>query len=117
MKKCWDLEPKNRPTITELEHKISEWIKCINEYYRKINDKDGFHKYKIFDIDNELENEIHEFVKANTLIQDNTLVQNDTLIQTQNNNSTIQSHSQVYYTSRSISKISNNTESLNEFMI
>jgi serine/threonine protein kinase len=106
MNKCWDLEPKNRPTIAELEYKISKWIKCINEYYRKINNKNRIHKYKIFDIDNELENEIHEFVKAN-----------NTLVQTQINNSTIQSHSQAYYTSRNISKILSDTESLNECII
>ncbi|POG78597.1 kinase-like domain-containing protein, partial [Rhizophagus irregularis DAOM 181602=DAOM 197198] len=34
MKKCWDSNPSNRPTITMLENIISEWIRCIDEYYR-----------------------------------------------------------------------------------
>ncbi|CAB4392249.1 unnamed protein product [Rhizophagus irregularis] len=29
MKQCWDSNSFNRPTITELEDKISEWINCI----------------------------------------------------------------------------------------
>ncbi|POG73412.1 kinase-like domain-containing protein, partial [Rhizophagus irregularis DAOM 181602=DAOM 197198] len=41
MKKCWDSDPSNRPTITMLENIISEWIKCINEYY-KINSDRNF---------------------------------------------------------------------------
>ncbi|POG72233.1 kinase-like domain-containing protein, partial [Rhizophagus irregularis DAOM 181602=DAOM 197198] len=42
MKKCWDSDPSNRPTIIMLENIISEWIKCINEYYEvngDVNDK------------------------------------------------------------------------------
>ncbi|POG60366.1 kinase-like domain-containing protein, partial [Rhizophagus irregularis DAOM 181602=DAOM 197198] len=39
MKRCWDSDPSNRPTITMLENIISEWIRCINEYY-EIN-RDG----------------------------------------------------------------------------
>ncbi|POG58336.1 kinase-like domain-containing protein, partial [Rhizophagus irregularis DAOM 181602=DAOM 197198] len=43
MKKCWDLNPSNRPTIIMLENIISEWIRCINKYY-EIN-RDGNYKY------------------------------------------------------------------------
>ncbi|POG77259.1 kinase-like domain-containing protein, partial [Rhizophagus irregularis DAOM 181602=DAOM 197198] len=43
MKKCWDLDPSNRPTIIMLEYTISEWIRCINEYY-EIN-RDGKYKF------------------------------------------------------------------------
>ncbi|EXX72885.1 Ste20p [Rhizophagus irregularis DAOM 197198w] len=121
MNKCWDLEQKNRPTITELEYKITEWNKYINEDYMTNNEVEvghNHHYHKIFDIDSELENDIHEFVKANnTLVQDNTLVQNDTLVQTQTNNPTLQPHSQAYYTSRNISKILNDTKSLYEYKI
>ncbi|POG65830.1 kinase-like domain-containing protein, partial [Rhizophagus irregularis DAOM 181602=DAOM 197198] len=43
MKKCWDLNPSNRPTIIMLENIISEWIRCINKYY-EIN-RDGNYIY------------------------------------------------------------------------
>jgi len=33
MKKCWDPEPFRRPTIKILENTISEWLRCINDYY------------------------------------------------------------------------------------
>ncbi|GBC02593.1 hypothetical protein RclHR1_00470023 [Rhizophagus clarus] len=32
MERCWNSNSSNKPTITE-EHKISEWIRCISEYY------------------------------------------------------------------------------------
>ncbi|POG69838.1 kinase-like domain-containing protein, partial [Rhizophagus irregularis DAOM 181602=DAOM 197198] len=43
MKKCWNLDPLNRPTIAMLEYTISAWIMCINEYY-EIN-RDGNYEY------------------------------------------------------------------------
>ncbi|POG61517.1 kinase-like domain-containing protein, partial [Rhizophagus irregularis DAOM 181602=DAOM 197198] len=43
MKKCWDLNPSNRPTIIMLENIISEWVGCINKYY-EIN-KNGNYKF------------------------------------------------------------------------
>ena len=89
MKKCWDSNPSNRPNIVMLENIISEWIKCINEYYR-IN-KDGDYKLTVPNIDNQLKNNMLEFVKAN-----------NTLVQEQVNISTIQSHSQAYYTNRKL---------------
>ncbi|GBB93622.1 hypothetical protein RclHR1_02200003 [Rhizophagus clarus] len=52
MKKCWDSNPENRPTITELEDKISEWIRYIDEYY--VINKNGTHKFDILNSDNEL---------------------------------------------------------------
>ncbi|POG60798.1 kinase-like domain-containing protein, partial [Rhizophagus irregularis DAOM 181602=DAOM 197198] len=39
MKKCWDSDPSNRPTIIMLENILSEWNRCISKYY-KIN-RDG----------------------------------------------------------------------------
>src|SRR6266542_3320550 len=91
MKKCWDSNPSNRPTIIMLENVISEWIKCINEYYR-IN-KDGDYKLEVTNIDNQsLKNIMLKFVKAN-----NTLAQEQ-----QANISIIQSHPNAYYTSRNL---------------
>ncbi|POG68937.1 kinase-like domain-containing protein, partial [Rhizophagus irregularis DAOM 181602=DAOM 197198] len=43
MKKCWDSDPSNRPTIIMLENIISEWIRCIDKHY-EIN-RDGNYKY------------------------------------------------------------------------
>src|SRR5579871_3464251 len=34
MKKCWDSDPSKRPTIAALEHIISQWLRCINIYYK-----------------------------------------------------------------------------------
>src|SRR6266542_2907058 len=86
MKKCWDPDPSNRPTIIMLENIISEWIKCINEYYR-IN-KDGNYKFQVPNIDNQLKSDMVEFVKADK-----------DLVQEQINTSIIKSHPQAYYTS------------------
>ncbi|GBC08409.1 hypothetical protein RclHR1_00810001 [Rhizophagus clarus] len=88
-------DPEKRPTITEFEYMISEWIRCINEYY-KIN-RDGNHKFMPPNVDNKLKDDMLEFVKA-----DNTLVQEQANIST-----TVQSHSQAYYTSRNITEIVN----------
>ncbi|GBB92463.1 hypothetical protein RclHR1_20090004 [Rhizophagus clarus] len=93
MKKCWDSNPSNRPTITELEHEISEWIGCISKFY-EIN-RDGNEKYQVPDVNNKLYDDMLEFVKAN-----NTLAQEQTNIST-----IVQLHSQAYYTSRNITKI------------
>jgi serine/threonine protein kinase len=93
MKKCWDSDPSNRPTIIMLENIISEWIRCINEYY-EIN-SDGNNTFKVINIDNKLEDDMLEFVKAN-----------EALVQKRaNNNSILQSHSQAYYKSRKITEI------------
>ncbi|GBB99141.1 hypothetical protein RclHR1_03430002 [Rhizophagus clarus] len=92
MKRCWDSNPSNRPIITELEHEVSEWIRCISKFY-KIN-RDGNHMYKVSDVNDKLYNDMLEFVKAN-----NTLVQEQTNVST-----IIQPHSQAYYTSRNITK-------------
>ncbi|GES85003.1 kinase-like domain-containing protein [Rhizophagus clarus] len=93
MKRCWDSNPSNRPTITELEHEISGWIRCVSKFY-EIN-KDGNCKYDVPDVNIKLYYEMLEFVKAN-----------DALAQEQTNVSTIvQLHSQAYYTSRNITEI------------
>ncbi|GBC41295.1 kinase-like domain-containing protein [Rhizophagus irregularis DAOM 181602=DAOM 197198] len=92
MKKCWDLNPSNRPTITMLENIISEWIRCINEYY-EIN-RDGNYKYLVPITDNQLKNDMEEFVEADKA-----------LLQEQANAFIIQSHPQAYYTSRKLTEI------------
>ncbi|RGB28200.1 kinase-like domain-containing protein, partial [Rhizophagus diaphanus] len=88
MKKCWDSNPSNRPTIMMLENTISEWIECVNEYYRL--NRNG--NYQI--INNQLTNDMFEFVAADK-----------TLVQEQVNTSIMQSHSQEYYTSRKFTEI------------
>ncbi|CAB4471127.1 unnamed protein product [Rhizophagus irregularis] len=75
-----------------LEDIISEWVRCINEYY-SIN-RDGNYKYELPDIDNKLKDDMLEFIKANK-----------TLVQEQASASIIQSHTQAYYTSRKITEI------------
>jgi serine/threonine protein kinase len=93
MKKCWDPDPSDRPTIIMLENIISEWIRCINDYYR-IN-RDGNHEFEVSNIDNRLKDDMLEFVEAN-----------ETLVQKQANTfSIIQSHSQEYYKSRKLTEI------------
>ncbi|POG76297.1 kinase-like domain-containing protein [Rhizophagus irregularis DAOM 181602=DAOM 197198] len=92
MEKCWDLNPSNRPTIIMLENIISEWIKYINRYY-EVN-RDDKYQYEIPDIDNQLRNDMLEFVEANK-----------SLMQKQANTSSITqsySNSQAYYTETSI---------------
>ncbi|EXX55673.1 Kin1p [Rhizophagus irregularis DAOM 197198w] len=98
MKKCWDLDPSNRPTIIMLEYTISEWIRCINEYY-EIN-RDGKYKFEAPNIENQLKNDMLEFVAANKAI-----------LEGQASTSTIQYHSQAYYTSRRFTEISVQEES------
>ncbi|CAB4430200.1 unnamed protein product [Rhizophagus irregularis] len=94
IKKCWDLNPSNRPTIKMLENIISEWIRCINRYY-EVN-RDENYEYEIPDIDNQLRNDMLGFVEANK-----------SLMRKQANTSIIQSHShpQAYYTSRKVTEI------------
>jgi hypothetical protein len=92
MKKCWDSNPSNRPTIRMLENIVSEWVRCINEYY-KIN-RDGIYSFLVPNIDNQLKDDMLEFVKANK-----------TLVQEQANTSIVQSHPQAYYTSRKFTEI------------
>ncbi|UZO06755.1 uncharacterized protein OCT59_027064 [Rhizophagus irregularis] len=75
-----------------LEDIISEWVRCINEYY-EIN-RDGNYKYEVPNIDNQSEDDMLEFIEANK-----------TLVQEQANASIIQSHTQAYYTSRKLSEI------------
>ncbi|PKY36632.1 hypothetical protein RhiirB3_459705 [Rhizophagus irregularis] len=94
MKRCWDSDSSNRPTITMLENIISEWIRCINEYY-EIN-RDGNYKYQVLNIDNQSEVDMFEFIKANK-----------TLVQEQANASIIQPHTQAYHTSRKLTEILN----------
>jgi hypothetical protein len=91
MKKCWDSDPSNRPTIIMLESIISKWIRCINNYY-ELN-RDGNYKYQVPNIDNQLTYDMLEFVVANK-----------TLVQEQANASVIQSHPQAYYTSRKLTE-------------
>ncbi|CAB4392770.1 unnamed protein product [Rhizophagus irregularis] len=71
-----------------LENIISEWIKYINRYY-EVN-RDDKYQYEIPDIDNQLRNDMLEFVEANK-----------SLMQKQANTSSITqsySNSQAYYT-------------------
>jgi serine/threonine protein kinase len=105
MKKCWDSNPSNRPTIIELEYKISEWIRCIDQHYRISSEN---REFVISNIDNELRNDMLEFVKAN-----------NALVQQEANISTTQSHPQACYTSRKLTEIflKENSGYLDEFMI
>ncbi|CAB4373553.1 unnamed protein product [Rhizophagus irregularis] len=75
-----------------LEDIISEWVRCINEYY-KMN-RDGNYKVDVPNIDNQLKDVMLEFVMANK-----------TLVQEQANASIMQSHAQAYYTSRKLTEI------------
>ncbi|UZO24752.1 uncharacterized protein OCT59_017046 [Rhizophagus irregularis] len=75
-----------------LENIISEWIRWINEYY-KVN-RDGNYKYLVPNIDNQLKNNVLEFVEADKA-----------LVQEQANDFIIQYHPQAYYTSRKLTEI------------
>ncbi|RGB29217.1 kinase-like domain-containing protein [Rhizophagus diaphanus] len=92
MKKCWDLNPSNRPTIIMLENVISEWIRCINKYY-EIN-RDGNYKYEVLITDNQLKNDMFEFLEADKALS-----------QEQMNAFIMQPHPQAYYTSRKLTEI------------
>ncbi|CAB4395539.1 unnamed protein product [Rhizophagus irregularis] len=111
MKKCWDSNPSNRPTITELEYKISEWIRCISEYY--IYNKDGNYKVAVPDVDIELTNDMLEFAKANNQEENK---------QEKPNIFVMQSYLQANYTSRRFTKITEilaeeDSKCLDEFMV
>ncbi|CAB5377301.1 unnamed protein product [Rhizophagus irregularis] len=90
-----------------LENIISEWIKCINEYYEVNGDVND--KYEVSNIDNQLRSEMLEFIEADkTLVleQANTsIMPSHPQVQDQSNTSIIQSHSQAYYTSRKLTEI------------
>ncbi|POG70944.1 kinase-like domain-containing protein [Rhizophagus irregularis DAOM 181602=DAOM 197198] len=92
MKSCWDSDPSKRPTIKMLENILSDWNMCISEYYRF--NRDGNYVYKVPNLDNQLTNNMLEFVEADKA-----------LFQEQANTSVIQSHSQAYYTSRKLTEI------------
>ncbi|RGB21343.1 kinase-like domain-containing protein, partial [Rhizophagus diaphanus] len=126
MKKCWDSNPSNRPTIIMLEYIISEWIRCIEVYY--VINSDGNYQFKSNEIDDQLENDMLEFVEVNKALAqeqentsniqsfnkiDNQLENNmlefveviKALAQEQTNTSIMQSHPQAYYTSRKLTEI------------
>ncbi|CAB4388334.1 unnamed protein product [Rhizophagus irregularis] len=75
-----------------LEYIISEWIRCINAYY-EIN-RDGNYNYVVPNINNQLGNDLLEFVTADKA-----------LVQEQANTSIIYYHPQACYTSRKLNEI------------
>ncbi|GBC28555.2 kinase-like domain-containing protein [Rhizophagus irregularis DAOM 181602=DAOM 197198] len=91
MKKCWDEDPSNRPTVIMLENIISQWIYCIDEYYR-VNKDENYNVMPKFD-DQQLENDMMEFVKANKANLEQEPV---------NTTPITQSHSQEYSISREL---------------
>ncbi|RIA86755.1 hypothetical protein C1645_318731 [Glomus cerebriforme] len=93
MEKCWDSDPFKRPTIIDLENIISQWLRCVNEYY-KLNNENDKDIIEVMNIDNQSRSDMHEFVKPNR-----------SLTQEQINISTIKFHPQAYYTSRLLTKI------------
>jgi serine/threonine protein kinase len=95
MKKCWDSDLFNRPTIIMLENIVSKWIRCIDLYY-EIN-RDGDYKYLVPNIDAQLENDMLEFIEANKSLE--------SLVQVQANVPIVQNHPQAYYTSRKLTEI------------
>ncbi|RIA80256.1 hypothetical protein C1645_843085 [Glomus cerebriforme] len=99
MKKCWDSDAFKRPNIIDLEIIISQWLTCVNEYYRINGEKDK-NTLVVSDIDNQSRNDMYEFVRANEAL---TQEQVDTPI--------IQFHSQAYYTSRLLTEILNQKNS------
>jgi hypothetical protein len=92
MKKWWDSDPFNRPTIIMLKNFISEWIRYIDEYY--IVNRNENYKFEVSKVDNQLKDDILEFVKAN-----------EALAQKQANTSIIKSHSQAHYKSCKFTEI------------
>ncbi|GBC09934.1 hypothetical protein RclHR1_09210003 [Rhizophagus clarus] len=57
MEKCWNSDPSKRPTVEMVEHIISQWLRCINEFYY---DENSFTANTI-----QFKNDIDEFAKAN----------------------------------------------------
>ncbi|POG66278.1 kinase-like domain-containing protein, partial [Rhizophagus irregularis DAOM 181602=DAOM 197198] len=94
MKKCWDSNSSNRPTIIMLENIISGWIKYVNGYYERNTDRNCCIFIVPAGIDDQLKNDMFEFVNANKA-----------LVQEQANTSIVQSHSQACYTSRKLTEI------------
>ncbi|CAB4388273.1 unnamed protein product [Rhizophagus irregularis] len=82
-----------------LENIISEWIRCIDEYYR-IN-SDGNPTFEVPNIDNQLINDIFGFVEANKALTK----EEANLAQEKVNTSIKQSHPQAYYTSRKLTEM------------
>ncbi|EXX78273.1 uncharacterized protein OCT59_029196 [Rhizophagus irregularis] len=75
-----------------LENIISEWIRCISEYYRINRDVDyNFEVPNI--ISKQLKNDMMEFIKADKV-----------LAQEQANTPIIQFHPQAYYTSHKLTE-------------
>src|SRR6266542_2045271 len=78
MKKCWDSDPSKRPTIKILEDTVSKWLKSIKEYY-EILEKDTNFTFKVYNknvsdriinsfiTDDQLKDDIKEFLKADAL--------------------------------------------------
>src|SRR5205814_1064294 len=62
MEKCWDSDPSKRPTIGDLEHIISQWLRCVNKYYVLNEENDREFSYST-DI-TQFKGDIDEFVKA-----------------------------------------------------
>ncbi|CAB5363154.1 unnamed protein product [Rhizophagus irregularis] len=88
MKKCWDTNPSNRPTITTIEYIISEWTECVDNFY--MLNRDGDYKYESYNLDNQSKYIMLEFAEANkALVQEQV-----------NTSAIIQYHTQEYYTSR-----------------
>ncbi|CAB5366065.1 unnamed protein product [Rhizophagus irregularis] len=104
MKKCWDLNPSNRPTIIILENIITEWIRCINEFYE--TNRDENYNYRVPGISNHLKNDIFEFVKVNKA-----------LVQEQANTSIIQFHPQAYYINRNVTKEIEKSKNVSERVV
>ncbi|CAB4395027.1 unnamed protein product [Rhizophagus irregularis] len=75
-----------------LENIISEWIRCINKHYNLNRDENS--NFEVLDIDNQLEDDMLEFINAN-----------EALVQKQAHTSIIQSHPQACYKSRKLSEI------------
>ncbi|RIA98072.1 hypothetical protein C1645_813319 [Glomus cerebriforme] len=84
-------------TQNDLENIITQWLKCVNEYY-KLNDENDENAKVIYnvssDIDNQFRSDMYEFVEANKALK-----------QEQFNTSIIQFHPQAYYTSRLLTVI------------
>ncbi|GET53730.1 kinase-like domain-containing protein [Rhizophagus irregularis DAOM 181602=DAOM 197198] len=103
--KCYEkmlgFRPFQKTNIVIIENTISEWLRCVNEYY-KLNGEDE-PRYEVPNIDNQLKNDMYEFIKANSVL---TLEQD--------NISVLQTHPQAYYTSRLLTEIlyQNNSECL-----
>ncbi|RIA83895.1 kinase-like domain-containing protein [Glomus cerebriforme] len=100
MEKCWDSDPFKRPTITDLENIISQWLRCVNEYYEINNENDKNIYFVVSNVDNQSKIDMDEFVRAN-----------NALTREQSNNSIVEFHPQAYYTSRLLIEILNQNNS------